>query len=67
LLKPDFWHVLALAIGLVFIIEGIVPFLYPARWRRLVQQLAATDDRTMRMTGLFSMLLGLGLLYLINV
>jgi uncharacterized protein YjeT (DUF2065 family) len=66
-LQSDFWHVLALAICLVFIIEGIVPFLYPARWRRLVQQLAATDDRTMRMTGLFSMLLGLGLLYLINV
>jgi len=64
--KADLWHELAIAVCLVFIIEGVMPFLYPARWRRLVAQLATVDDRTMRMTGLISMLIGLGLLYMIN-
>ncbi|PHR97991.1 MAG: hypothetical protein COA68_11930 [Oceanobacter sp.] len=60
------WYELALALSLVFILEGIVPFLYPERWRKLVQQLAKTDNRTMRITGLASMLLGLVLLYFLK-
>tara|TARA_B100001109_G_scaffold251178_1_gene245286 strand:- start:2497 stop:2694 length:198 start_codon:yes stop_codon:yes gene_type:complete len=64
--QPDLWRELAIAVCLVFILEGVIPFLYPARWRRLVAQLATVDDRTMRMTGLISMLIGLGLLYLIH-
>ncbi|MAD47484.1 MAG: hypothetical protein CMI02_01435 [Oceanospirillaceae bacterium] len=65
-MQPDLWRELAIAVCLVFILEGVIPFLYPARWRRLVAQLATVDDRTMRMTGLISMLIGLGLLYLIH-
>jgi uncharacterized protein YjeT (DUF2065 family) len=62
----DFWHQIAIACSLLFVIEGMVPFIAPARWRKLVQVLAEQDDRTMRAMGLFSMLLGLALLYLIN-
>lgn len=62
----DFWQQLAIAFSLLFVIEGMVPFIAPARWRKLVQVLAEQDDRTMRTMGLFSMLLGLAMLYLIN-
>ena len=62
----DIWHQLAVALALVFVIEGMMPFLAPGRWRNLVRVMAELDDRTMRAMGLFSMLLGLGLLYLIN-
>ncbi len=62
----DVWHQLAVAVALVFVIEGMLPFIAPGRWRNLVRVMAELDDRTMRNTGLFSMLLGLGLLYLIN-
>jgi uncharacterized protein YjeT (DUF2065 family) len=62
----DIWHQLAVALALVFVIEGMVPFLAPGRWRNLVRVMAELDNRTMRAMGLFSMLLGLGLLYLIN-
>lgn len=62
----DIWHQLAVAFALVFVIEGMMPFLAPARWRNLVRVMAELDNRTMRVMGLFSMLLGLGLLYLIN-
>lgn len=54
------------AICLVFILEGIVPFLYPGRWRGLVAKLATVSDKQLRITGLISMLLGAGLLFLLK-
>lgn len=60
------WHDLGVALCLVLVIEGIIPFLYPRRWREMVMMLGEVDDRTMRVVGLISMLLGTGLLYLIN-
>jgi hypothetical protein len=60
------WHDVGIALCLVLVIEGIVPFLYPRRWREIVRILSEIDDRTMRVAGLASMLLGTGLLYLIN-
>jgi len=64
--EMDMWHELAVAFALVFVIEGMIPFVAPARWRNMVQLLAQLDNRTMRGMGLFSMGLGLALLYLIN-
>jgi uncharacterized protein len=60
------WHDLGVALCLVLVIEGIVPFLHPKRWREMVMMLSEVDDRTMRIVGLMSMLLGTGLLYLIR-
>ncbi|MBL6691087.1 MAG: DUF2065 domain-containing protein [Pseudomonadales bacterium] len=60
------WHDLGVALCLVLVIEGIVPFLYPKRWREMVSKLAEVDDNSMRIAGLISMLLGTALLYLIN-
>jgi uncharacterized protein len=62
----DAWQQLGVAIAMVFVIEGMVPFLAPGRWRRLVATMADLDDRTMRTMGLVSMLVGLALLYLIR-
>lgn len=62
----DFWHQLLVAFCLMLVLEGIVPFLYPRRWRVLVAQLAETDDRTLRIMGLVTMVLGTALLYLVN-
>jgi uncharacterized protein YjeT (DUF2065 family) len=57
---------LLVAISLMLILEGIMPFLYPQRWRRLVAQLAQISDANMRWLGLFSMLLGLVILWLVR-
>ena len=62
----DVWKQLSVAIALVFVLEGLMPFLAPARWRDMVRQIAQTDDSTLRVIGLCSMLFGLGLLYLVN-
>ncbi|MFT5930253.1 MAG: hypothetical protein ACI9GE_000439 [Oceanospirillaceae bacterium] len=57
---------LLVAFCLMLIMEGILPFLYPQRWRKLVVQLAQISDRNMRLLGLASMLLGLALLLLVR-
>ena len=60
------WRDLAVAFCLMLVLEGIMPFLAPSRWRSMVAMLAEIDDRTMRIMGLVSMLMGTGILYLIN-
>lgn len=62
----EFGQQLLIAFSLMLVFEGIVPFLYPQRWRQLVQRLAEIDNRQLRIGGLVSMLSGIVLLYLIN-
>lgn len=62
----DFAQQLLIAFSLMLVLEGVVPFLYPQRWRQLANRLADIDDRQLRIAGLISMLVGVALLYLIN-
>ena len=60
------WESLLRAFCLMLVLEGIMPFLYPRRWRQLVATLANVEDRSLRLMGLVTMLVGLGLLYLLH-
>ena len=60
------WETLFAALALMLVLEGIIPFLYPSKWRNLVAALANINDRQLRIMGLISMLMGVGLLYLIK-
>lgn len=60
------WHELAVAFCLVLVLEGLMPFAAPARWRAMLSLVSQADDRQLRLAGLTSMLIGVGLLYLIN-
>ena len=60
------WQELGIAFCLMPVLEGILPFLYPRRWRAAVLGLAEFKDRHLRLMGLSSMLLGTGLLYLLH-
>lgn len=62
----DFWQVFPAAIALVFIIEGMMPFISPNRWRNMAALAGQMDDRVIRNIGLGSMLFGLVLLYMVN-
>jgi len=48
----------------MLVLEGVLPFLSPDSWRRMVIRLAQMGDQGLRIGGLISMLLGVGLLYL---
>lgn len=60
------WEDLGKALCLMLILEGIIPFLYPARWRNLVVRLAVVSDHQLRKIGFISMAAGVGLLYIIR-
>jgi uncharacterized protein YjeT (DUF2065 family) len=55
--------VLLMAIGLVFVLEGLMPFLAPHIWRQIMQQMLMQSDKTLRTFGFVSMLIGLGFVY----
>ena len=57
---------LPVALALVLIIEGAMPFISPNRWRNMLAIVAQMEDRVIRNIGLGSMLLGVILLYLFN-
>ena len=60
------WREIGIALSLMLVIEGIIPFLYPGRWRQLVATMADIDNASLRLMGLGSMIAGLILLYLVN-
>ena len=60
------WHDLLVAIALMLVIEGVLPFLNPAQMRKLLLQMAELDDKTLRIAGFSSMLAGVVLLYFLR-
>ena len=52
-----------LALGLVLVLEGLYPFASPSGWRRMFQQLLQLNDGQIRFFGLFSILVGLLLIW----
>jgi len=60
------WSDLLAALALVLVIEGMVPFLNPQSLRRMLETVSQLDDRTLRITGLVSMLCGVVLLYIVR-
>ncbi len=61
------WDVMWVATGLMLVIEGIIPFLKPEVMRNALAKMAQMDDRTMRISGLVSMVAGVVLLYLVKI
>lgn len=60
------WQDLLVALSLVLVIEGIFPFINPRGMKRALLVIAQLSDQQLRFAGVTSMLLGLGLLYIIH-
>ncbi len=54
------------ALALVFVLEGLMPFINPEGIRKLYFQASQMDSQTLRFLGLTSMLVGVVLLYLVR-
>lgn len=57
---------LFMALALMLVIEGLLPFLAPQLWREAFARLISMSDGQLRFMGLSSMLAGLLLLILLN-
>lgn len=60
------WDSIIPAFALLLVIEGILPFLSPKRWREAMSQAAQLPDNMIRGLGFASMLAGLVVLYLVH-
>jgi uncharacterized protein len=60
------WGLLAMALCLVAIIEGMTLALLPRRLREVAAMLARLDDRTLRTMGTLAMLAGAFFLWLLQ-
>ena len=60
------WQEIVTAIALVLIIEGIIPFVSPLRFKNFVERMSQLKDNHLRFIGLISMLIGLLLLFFIR-
>ena len=52
-----------LAIGLMLVLEGLMPMVAPTRWRSLFERLLQMQDGQIRFFGVFMVLLGLAFLW----
>jgi uncharacterized protein len=57
---------LLMAVALMLIIEGLLPFLLPSVWRDTFRRLTEMSEGQIRFIGLSSMIAGLLLLFLTN-
>jgi len=55
-----------MAFALMLVIEGILPFLFPAQWRETFRRITKFSDGQIRFFGLSSMLVGLLLLLFVK-
>ena len=61
-----YWKEIFTALALVLVIEGMLPFVSPARYRRMVLEVAQLSDSSIRNIGLGVMAAGLLLLFVVR-
>jgi hypothetical protein len=60
------WADLAAALGLLLVIEGVLPFASPGSLKRAMAAFSTASDLTLRVAGCASMAAGLVLLWLVR-
>lgn len=60
------WQDFLVALSLMLVMEGLMPFLNPRRMRETLLSIAEMEDRTLRVVGLVSMVSGVLMLYLVR-
>lgn len=57
---------LALAFGLMLVLEGLLPLLAPAAWRQMFQRVTELKDGQIRFFGLIAVAIGALLFWLLS-
>ncbi len=61
-----FWTEILTALALVFVIEGMLPFISPTKYRQMVAEITRLSDSNIRNIGLAVMIAGLLLLFIVR-
>lgn len=60
------WENLLLALALLLVIEGLLPFLNPAGFKQAMQMISQMTEKQLRISGFVSMMAGVILMYIVN-
>jgi len=60
------WSEIMTALALVLVIEGLLPFASPGRYRQMVAQIVTLNDNHIRTVGLVIIVIGLAMLFVIR-
>ena len=61
------WHNLLLALALILVIEGLLPFLNPAGFKQAMEMISQMNEKQLRISGLISMIVGVLMMYIVNI
>jgi len=61
-----YWTEILTALALVFVLEGMLPFISPAKYRQMVAEITRLSDSNIRNIGLVVMIAGLLLLFFVR-
>ena len=61
-----YWTEILTALALVLVIEGMLPFVRPGRYKQLVAQIVRLSDNQLRAFGLGAMIIGIVLLFVVR-
>ena len=61
-----YWTEILTALALVLVIEGMLPFVRPGRYKQLVAQIVRLSDNQLRIFGLTAMIIGIVLLFVVR-
>ncbi len=62
----NMWELLGISFALSLVLEGLLPFLSPQSFRQSLQTLSELDDKSLRLIGLISMVIGVVILYMVH-
>ncbi|WP_455376314.1 DUF2065 domain-containing protein [Kaarinaea lacus] len=60
------WHNLLMALALLLVIEGLLPFLNPAGFKQAMQMISQMNEKQLRISGFVSMMVGVVIMYIVN-
>ena len=60
------WSEILTALALVLVIEGLLPFASPGRYRQMVAEIVRLSDNHIRTVGLVIIVIGLVMLFVIR-
>jgi uncharacterized protein YjeT (DUF2065 family) len=60
------WEIILTAFSLVLVIEGILPFINPASYKKTLLEVVKIPESNLRIMELMSMIAGVLMLYLVN-
>jgi uncharacterized protein YjeT (DUF2065 family) len=61
-----YWTEILTAVALVLVLEGMLPFVGPGRYKQMVAQIVRLSDNQLRTFGLTTMIAGLLLLFFVR-